>query len=92
MKPLKSVFKNPKEEIRFHPVGRVQLFLREYMDNNGITRNALSSYSDVDYKTVSRYYKNENVQNVDLNLLAKFCYCMGCDLPDIMRYIPPNNK
>ena len=71
--PLKSVFKNPKTEIRFHPVGSVQLFLREYMDFNGITRNALSVNADVDYKTVSRYYKNEDVQNVDLNLLAKFC-------------------
>lgn len=90
MKPLKSVFKNSKEEIRFHPVGKVQLFLREYMDDNQITRNALSINADVDYKTVSRYYNNKDVQNVDLNLLAKFCYCMGCDLSDIMRYIPPN--
>lgn len=32
------------------------------------------------------------MQKVDLNLLAKICKTIDCEIGDIIEYLPPNDK
>ncbi len=89
MGTLRTIVENVVGKER--PYGKVELFLGEYMDAHGFSRNGLAKRTGLDYKTVDRYYQNKNVERVDLSLLAKFCYSMNCDLTDILRYLPPEN-
>ena len=69
--------------------GQVRLKFAEYIDNMGITRNKVSDLSGIKYSIVDRYYKNNNVERVDLEILAKICCVLQCSLEDILEYMPP---
>jgi len=69
--------------------GQVKLKFSEYIDSRGITRNKVSDLSGIKYSIVDRYYKNNNVERVDLVILAKICCVLQCTLNDIIEYQPP---
>lgn len=66
--------------------GKVKLKLSDIMDKKGITRNKLSTLTGVKYEVVSRYYKAENVERVDLDFLAKVCFVLNCTINDLLEY------
>ena len=76
-----SIF-NPKE------YGRVVITVKETMEKKEITRNKLSKLAGIGYNTVNRYYKNE-LENVDLDILAKLCFVLECDIKDVLKYEKP---
>ena len=77
--------------LRATEFGEVKLKLAEYIDKNGITRNKIADLSGIKYSIIDRYYKNNAVERVDLEILAKICYVLQCSLSDVLEYIPPNN-
>lgn len=87
---LKSVLKEQKElqEVDF---GSVRLTLKEFLKQHRYTRYQLSRHTSIKYQTIDRYYKN-NIDRVDLTLLAKMCFSLECDLSDILQYIPPKTN
>ena len=76
-----SIF-NPKD------YGRVVITVKEIMEKKDITRNKLSNLAGIGYNTVNRYYKNE-LENVDLDILAKLCFVLECDIKDVLKYEKP---
>lgn len=66
--------------------GCVRLKLRQLLDQRGITRNRLRTLTGVKYDVIDRYYKNDNVQMVDLDFLAKVCCVLGCQINDLLEY------
>lgn len=66
--------------------GRVIVKLSEIMDRYGISRNKLSQITGIKYSVIDRYYRAYNVERVDLNLLAKICYALECNIDDILEY------
>ena len=65
--------------------GNVEIVLKEFLDKNNITRNALSEATNIRYAIIDNYYKNK-VSRIDLYTLAKICYVLECDLSDILKY------
>lgn len=59
--------------------------LKNLMDKKGISINMMSKLSKIKYDVVKRYYYN-NIYQVDLQILAKFCYVLGCKISDILIY------
>ncbi len=88
---MRSIFIREQEpqEVDF---GYIRLTLRAYLDANNLTRNQLSVNTGIKYQTIDRYYKCDTVDRADLVLLAKICFVLGCDLPDIIAYIPPKSN
>lgn len=71
--------------------GRVELRLKEVMDERGISRNQLAKRIDARFEVVGKWYKGE-VEKMDLDILARICYALDCTAEDIIRYVPGNEE
>lgn len=65
--------------------GEVQIILSKILKSKGITVNKLATLVDSRYDTVKSYVDN-NIQRTDLDLLARICYALDCNLGDIIEY------
>ena len=68
--------------------GSIRVKLREALDNRGITRNRLRTLTGVKYDVIDRYYKSDTVQMADLDFFAKVCFVLGCNISELLEYIP----
>ena len=84
MENLKSVV---QYELREY--GHVRVKLAELLEKRGITRNHLRTLTGVKYDVIDRYYKDENVQMVDLDFVAKVCFALDCSVEDLLEYKAP---
>ena len=67
--------------------GRVELRLKEVMDERGISRNQLAKLIDARFEVGGKWYKGE-VEKMDLDILARICYALDCTTEDLIRYVP----
>lgn len=68
--------------------GSISINLKEIMDSKHITRNYLARVSNTRFEVINKWYNN-NVEKMDLDILARICYVLECSPSDIIRY---NNK
>ena len=71
--------------------GKIDLHLDEYMKNHKISRSSLSRNAQIHYNQLLKYCKNE-MQKIDLNLLARICKTINCEIGDIITYTPKKKK
>jgi len=69
--------------------GRVVITLKDVMERQGINRNRLANLTGLVYNSVNRYYQNAPISSVDLDVLAKICFVLNCDISDVLRYEKP---
>ena len=72
--------------------GRVVITLKDIMEKQCITRNHLARLTGLVYNSIDRYYKNAPISSVDLDVLAKLCYVLNCDITDLLRYERPESR
>ena len=65
--------------------GKVKINIKQVMKNKGITRNKLSVLTGATYNVINRYYKSEIIR-LDLDVLARICYVLECNIADILEY------
>ncbi len=82
---IKSVFSSVDD------YGEVYINLDKILKEKNITHNRLANSIGTDFDLVSRYSKNKIVRT-DLNILARMCYVLDCDISDILVYKPPKQK
>jgi len=82
----------PTNILEIKDFGQIRLNFAEYINKLDITRNKVSDLSGIKYSIVDRYYKNKNVERVDLVVLAKICCVLQCKLSDILEYYPPEKS
>jgi len=70
--------------------GKVNLKLDEYLKKHNISRSSLSRNGQIHYKQLLKYCKND-MQKVDLSILARICKTIDCEIGEIIEYIPPQN-
>jgi len=63
----------------------IRLTLKEFLDNNGITRYELAKRTGIKFQIIDNYYKNRVVR-YDSYLLDKVCAALGCTIADIIEY------
>lgn len=68
--------------------GTIQLHLQELMEERNISINKLSFRAEMQRTQLKKYCRNE-VQRLDISVLCRLCYALGCDLHDLIEYIPP---
>lgn len=69
--------------------GKIDLCLKEIMDKNNITRYTLSVKCDTRFEVINKWYNN-NVEKMDLDILARICYVLNCSPSDILKYNNPD--
>ena len=65
--------------------GKINLKLKEYMDERKITRNALAKRVNTRFEVIDKWYNNR-IKNIDLDILARICFVLSCDTNDILKY------
>lgn len=71
--------------------GKVQINLKQLMDEYSISIYQMSKLTGLKYNTIKSYYINAPLTKVDLDVVAKMCYVLNCNVKDILEYVNTNN-
>lgn len=69
--------------------GKIEVCLKEIMDNKEINRNTLAKRSNTRFEVIDKWYNNK-VEKMDLDVLARICYVLNCSPSDILKYNNPD--
>ena len=64
--------------------GKVTIHLKELLEARGITRYRLSKLADTRFEVVEKWCSG-SVERIDSDVLARFCYILGCEISDLVR-------
>ncbi|MCR5213768.1 MAG: helix-turn-helix transcriptional regulator [Eubacterium sp.] len=65
--------------------GKVRITLDDYMNKHQVSVSKLAYASEMERSQLRRYMNNE-IQRVDIGVLSRICYSLGCEIGDIMKY------
>lgn len=65
--------------------GKLEITLKEVLDKKNISRNKLCTMIAVNYDLVNRYYNNRVIR-IDIDIIARMCFTLDCDVSDILKY------
>lgn len=71
--------------------GKVDMVLDQYLKEHSISRSSLTRKAELQYGQILKYCRNE-VQKIDLSILAKLCTVLNCDIEDILKLTKGVNK
>ena len=74
-----------KSVITIKEYGSISIHLKEIMESKGITRNYLARVSNTRFEVINKWYNND-VEKMDLDILARICYVLECSPSDIIKY------
>lgn len=74
-----------KSVVTIKEYGRINIRLKELMDSKHITRNYLAKASNTRFEVINKWYNNQ-VEKMDLDILARICYVLECTPADILSY------
>ena len=77
-----------KEVRTMREYGHVIILLKPLMEDRKVTRNRLAKLIDVRFEVVNRLYEGA-ITRLDMDILAKICFVLDCEVGDILRYEPP---
>lgn len=77
--------------VKIQDYGAVRLRLNEVMDKKGIARGTLAKAVDTRFEVIDRWYKG-NVAELDLDILARICCVLKCQVSDILEYFPESDE
>lgn len=65
--------------------GKVKLKLKDRMDERGLTRSRVANDVGTRFEVIDKWYNNE-VERLDLDVLARICYILECEVGDLLEY------
>ncbi len=68
--------------------GKICIVIKSEMEKSKITRNKLAKLTGARYDVINRYYNN-SIERMDLDVLARICFVLGCEISDILKYEKP---
>lgn len=70
--------------------GVVNITLKKIMDKRNINIYQMSKLTNLKYSTIKSYYMNAPLTRIDLDVVAKMCYVLNCNIKDILEYSSNN--
>lgn len=74
-----------KSIVTINDHGKIEIHLKEVMDAKNITRNYLAKASNTRFEVINKWYNND-VERLDLDILARVCFVLDCLPSDIIEY------
>ena len=65
--------------------GHIEMRLAQILEEKGISRYALAKRTGTRFEVIDRWY-NGNMEKMDMDILARICYVLDCDVSDILVY------
>lgn len=66
--------------------GYIRLKLKDVMEEQNISINKLACRAEMQ-RTQLKAYMNEDIQRIDLSVMARLCYASDCELNDLIEYV-----
>ena len=68
--------------------GTIKIKLEDIIREQNISINKLAFRAEMQRTQLKAYIHND-VQRVDLDILARLCRALGCSVNDLLEYVPP---
>lgn len=70
--------------------GTIHIKLDELIKKSGISKNKLSHRAEMQRTQINNYCNN-NITRLDIDVLARICTVLECEIGDLLEFIPPKN-
>ena len=71
--------------------GTIRIKLDELIQKAGISKNKLSHKAEMQRSQINNYCNNE-ITRLDIDVLARICKVLHCEIGDLLEFIPPEEK
>ena len=71
--------------------GTIRIKLDELIEQQGISKNKLSHKAEMQRTQINNYCNN-NITRLDIDVLARICTVLDCEIGDLLEFVPSNNK
>lgn len=71
--------------------GTIRIKLDELIKDAGISKNKLSHRAEMQRSQINHYCNNE-ISRLDVDVLARICTVLECDISDLLEFVPPKEK
>ena len=71
--------------------GSVRIELNALIQKSGIIKNKLCQRAEMQ-RTQLNNYCNNSISRLDIDVLARLCTVLHCELGDLLKFIPPEDE
>lgn len=68
--------------------GTIRIKLDELIKKEGISKNKLSHRAEMQRSQINHYCNNE-ITRLDIDVLARICTVLHCNIGDLLEFVPP---
>ena len=68
--------------------GKIIIHLDELIEKAGISKKKLSQRAEMQ-RTQLNHYCNNTVTRLDVDVLARLCTVLNCEIGDLLEFVPP---
>lgn len=68
--------------------GTIRIRLQELLETSGMSKNKLCHRAELQHTQLNNFCKNK-VTRLDTDVLARICTVLGCEIGDLLEFIPP---
>jgi len=68
--------------------GTVRIRLEEIIKREGISKNKLSHRAEMQRTQINNYCNN-TITRLDLDVLARLCTVLNCEIGELLEFVPP---
>ena len=65
--------------------GKIVFSFGKVMGDKKINRNQLAKRAGIRFEVADRYYRGD-IEKLDVDVLARVCFVLGCGVGDVVRY------
>ena len=71
--------------------GSVRIELNALIQKSGISKNKLCQRAEMQ-RTQLNNYCNNSISRLDIDVLARICTVLQCEIGDLLKFIPPEDE
>ena len=74
--------------VQLKQYGHVEICLKQILHDRNISRNKLATSIGTRFSVINKWYNND-VEKLDLDILARLCFALDCKVEDLLVYHRP---
>ena len=71
--------------------GKINIKLDEQLQKNNLSRNKFAQRAEMQRTQLNKYLRND-IALLNIDVLARMCSVLKCNISDILEYIPPDDS
>lgn len=70
--------------------GKIKINITDLIEKKGISKNKLCQRAELQATQLNRYCNN-NVALLDIDVLARICTVLECEIGELLEFVPPES-